>query len=127
MQDDNPKKPREGKGRPTAPFKFERLAIATHHAKHGMTFKAAAEPSLLFGKFDTETDGYVRDDEVNGRLPGTDSGRRTALYAIRRELLAPWLSSSCPPCFNGRLLPIPLALRFDVLPKRGRPKKMRSR
>ena len=127
MQDDNREAMRRGKGRPPAPFKEERLAITTHLVNQGMTFKAAAEAGVVFYEYDFKTRTYIRDVETDAKLPGTPAGRRTALYESRRDLLAPWLSPSGPPNFNGRPLPIPVALRFEEPPERGRPKKKRLR
>lgn len=112
------------KGRPQAPFKIERLAIATYQVNQGMTFKAAAEQGVRFFRYDFDTASYVPDDEANLRLPQTPAGRRTALYKIRDEQLK--LAGSLPTKLfekDGGPNLVPTAYRFHEPPKRGAPKK----
>jgi hypothetical protein len=127
MQQDKCRKTSGGKGRPPAPFKVERLAIATYRTNQGTTFKAAAEAGVIFFRYDFRTQSYVP-DEVNAKLPATPAGRRTALYEFRRQELQ--ASAKIPTrlfhtdsCANQ----LPIAFRFETPPKRGRPKKMRKR
>ncbi|MCK0532341.1 hypothetical protein [Sphingobium agri] len=126
MEDNDERTKRRGKGRPPAPFKIERLAIATHLINQGWTFQAAAEEGVTFYRYDRASGKYVPDDDVNALMPQTKKRRRVALHQIRNELLAPKYLGDGPPVAHLHILPTPLAFRLETPLKRGRPKKNRA-
>ena len=117
MDNNEDRTKQRGKGRPPAPFKLERLAMATCLVNEGWTFKEASEVGLRFIRYDFELRGYVLDDETNALMPKTKTRRRVALHQIRNELLGPESIGDGP---------IPLAFRIEKPLKKGRPKKKRT-
>lgn len=126
MGDNSEGSMRRSRGRPPAPFKIERLAIATQLVNQGWTFQAAAEEGVTFYRYDFASRKYVPDDEINALMPQTKERRRVALHQIRNELLAPKFLGLGPPLARPHLLPTPLAYRLETPLKRGRPKKNRA-